>query len=180
MPMRSVVDSGFEVSVDEDTSFRFAEFAPYKSLSGLHLKEMDVGWWDSGRARIVMLELKGETIWDAFDSSDDEVHEHLVSNLRAKATDVLLMLAASWIGTTEGAKIRALLPARVGCYPGDDHIKLIFLIDTPPARRLLLTPVKDALNRKVAGRTRLFGIKHVTVIDFDKATQLGLPVQRHP
>jgi len=180
MPTRSVVESGFTVSVDEDTSFRFAELAPYQGLSGINLKEMDVGWWDEDNAKIVMLELKGDTLWEAFDSSHDEAHEHLVSNLRSKATDVLLMLAASWIGTTKGVQLRNLLPTEVGQYPGDNKIKLIFLIDTPLARRALLAPVKDELNRKVAGRTRLFGIKRVTVVDFDKATQMGLPVQRHP
>ncbi len=39
-------------------------------------------------------------------------------------------------------------------------------------------PVKDALNRELAGRVRLFGVRNVTLIDFDQAQKMGLPVER--
>jgi hypothetical protein len=139
---------------------------------------MDVGWWDSSSRRIVFLELKGSSVWDAFDSSEENAHDHLVANLRDKATDVLLLLAAAWIETSRGTELKKLLPAKAKRYPGDGKIKLIFLVDTPASRKPLLSAIKDELNRRVAGRSRLFGIQHITVVDFDVAVKIGLPVTR--
>ena len=111
---RTLAESGFEVTLDWNTSFRLADFDPYRKLSGLSLKEMDLGWWDDSATRVVFLELKGSGLWDAFDSTKDEAHNHLVTNLRDKATDVLM----------------------------------------------------------------LFGVEHLTLVDFDVAVKMGLPVTR--
>jgi CubicO group peptidase (beta-lactamase class C family) len=173
-----VEESGFRVALDRSTGFRLADLAPYRQLSGLCLKEMDVGWWDTASQRIFLLELKGSTVWDKFDADKDAAHGHLVATLRDKATDALLLLAAAWIGTSCGAELKALLPESVQAYPGDGKIKLIFLVDTPASRKPLLSAIKDELNRKTAGRSRLFGIRHLTIVDFDLAVKLGLPVTR--
>lgn len=175
---RTLVESGFEVTLDRNTSFRLADFDPYRKLSGLSLKEMDLGWWDDSATRVVFLELKGSELWDAFDSSKDEAHNHLVTNLRDKATDVLMLLAAAWIGTTRGKQVKKLLPKDARKYPGDGKIKLVFLVDTPASRKPLLSAIKDELNRKAAGRSRLFGVEHLTLVDFDVAVKMGLPVTR--
>jgi len=176
--MRNVVESGFHVTVAAARSFRLADMEPYRKLSGLCLKEMDIGWWDNRGGRVVLLELKGSTIWGGFDSSKDEAHDHLVANLRAKATDVLMLLAAVWIGTTCGRELKLLLPKGVESYPGDGKIKLVFLVDTPPSRKPLLIAIKDELNRQTGGRSRLFGVQHLTVVDLDVAVKMGLPVTR--
>jgi hypothetical protein len=177
---RTVIESGFKVAVDEAASFRLEELDPYRRLSGLHLKEMDIGWWDGAASRLVLLELKGATVWDAFDSSRQPAHDHLIANLRSKATDVLLILAAMWTGTNLGNEFKTLLPPGARSYPGDGRIKLVFLVDTPASRRPLLTAVKDELNRKAAGRARLLGVQHLTVVDYDVALKMGLPVGRTP
>jgi len=173
-----IEESGFRVALDSSTGFRLADLTPYRQLSGLYLKEMDVGWWDTGSQRIFLLELKGSAIWNKFDAAKDAAHDHLVATLRDKATDALLLLAAAWIGTSCGAELQALLPQSVQAYPGDGKIKLIFLVDTPQSRKPLLSAVKDELNRKAAGRSRLFGIRHITIVDFNLAVKMGLPVTR--
>jgi len=175
---RTVAESGFKVSTDSATSFRLADLEPYRKLSGLHLKEMDIGWWDSSTSRIILLELKGSGVWDAFDSSREHAHDHLVANLRDKATDAMMILASVWVGTTRGKEMKKLLPANVRRYPGDGKIKLIFLVDTPRSRKPLLSAINDEVNRKAAGRSRLFGVPRVTVVDFDVATRMNLPVTR--
>lgn len=175
---RTVIESGFKVTTDSAVSFRLANLSPYRKLSGLCLKEMDIGWWDGSAARLVLLELKGSEVWDFFDASKEEAHNHLVETLRAKATDVLMLLAAVWLGTTRGSELKRLLPKEVGRYPGDGKIKLVFLVDTPPSRRPLLTAIKDDLNKRSAGRSRLFGVQHLTVVDLDVAAKMDLPVTR--
>jgi len=178
MKMREVIESGFRVTVPDETSFRFCECCAYKSLSGLCLKEMDVGWWDTGKGKLVFLELKGREIWRDFDSSKDSAQGHLAKSLRGKLTDTLLMLAAVWIGTRIGKELKACLPAHVHQYPNDGNLKFVFLIDTPASRKPMLSPVKDAINKELAGRVRLFGVRHVTVVDLETAREIPLPVQK--
>ncbi len=138
---------------------------------------MDVGWFDDSKGKLVFLELKGEELWDKFDKSKDEAHTHLVKNLREKATDVLLMLAAVWSKTKIGKGIKEILPVKAHRY-SDGILKFIFLLDTPDSRKPLLIHIQDAVNKELAGRVRLFGMERLTVIDFDKAKELGLPVTR--
>ena len=176
--MRVVIESGFKVTLPEVNSFRLCENSAYQKLSGLSLKEMDVGWWDTTNSKLILLELKGIEIWQGFDKSKDTAHDYLVKSLKRKVTDALLMLAAVWIKTEIGKELKASIPARVRQYQGDGSVKLIFLIDTPASRKSLLLPVKDAINKELAGRVRLFGVKRVTLIDFGTAQKIGLPIVR--
>jgi hypothetical protein len=177
-PVREVTESGFKVSWPQSSSFRLAEMAPYKQLSGCCLKEMDVGWHDGTKGHLVLLELKGSELWQTFDRDKTAAHDHLVANLKGKATDVLLILASVWARTEVGAQLSLLLPAAARKFPGASKLKLIFLVDTPATRAPLLGPVKDELNRVLAGRTNLYGIKRVSLVDFDRAQAMGLPVTR--
>ncbi|MBW1792996.1 MAG: hypothetical protein JRJ38_00950 [Deltaproteobacteria bacterium] len=178
MKMREVIESGFKVTLSEENSFRFCESSAYQSLSGLSLKEMDVGWWNTTNSKLFLLELKGQEIWREFDKSEDFAYKHLVTAIKGKVTDVLLMLAAVWVKTGIGNELKAHIPNPVHQYRGEGSIKFIFLIDTPASRQSLLLPVKDAINKQLAGRVRLFGVKHVTLINFDVAQKMGLPIER--
>lgn len=175
---RTVSESGFEVTVPRATSFRLADMEPYKKLSGCHLKEMDVGWVDTANGQITLLELKGKEIWDAFDRDRTAAHKHLVENLGSKATDVLLILSSAWSRSAVGVELAKLLPSGSTQYPGEKKLKLCFLVETPASRAPLMGPVKDELNRMLSGRLQLFGIKRVTLMDFNNAKSMGLPVTR--
>jgi hypothetical protein len=175
---REISESGFKITVPAAASFRFSESPTYKKLSGLILKEMDVGWWDSRTNKMMLVELKSTEIWDEFDKSAETAHGHLVAVINGKATDTLLMLCAAWAGTNEGNDLKAALPSETHSYPGEGNIKLIFLIDTPPSRRALLSPMKDAVNKALAGRVRLFGIKRVILLDLETAEKMALPIVR--
>ena len=99
-----VIESGFHV-IAPRPAFRFADCSYYQSLSGKNLKEMDVCWQDvapNGAARLIVLELKGITVWSTVPDDPTKPHEHLVKTCVAKATDVLLMLAAAWLKTVWG------------------------------------------------------------------------------
>ncbi len=176
--MRQVIESGFKVTLSKENSFRFCESPAYQRLSGLSLKEMDIGWWDTTNSKLILLELKGIDIWQGFDKYKDTAHDYLVKSLKGKVTDVLLMLAAVWVKTEIVKEIRTSMPTHIHQYQGDGSVKFIFLIDTPASRKSLLPPVKDAINKELAGRVRLFGVKHVTLIDFDIAQKMGLPIER--
>ena len=175
---REFTESGFTVTVSSANSFCLAEMDPYKRLSGRNLKEMDVGLIDTANDCLMMLELKGSEVWEAFDYDKKVAHEHLVENLGSKATDVLLILSAAWAKTGVGVDFASLLPQRGTKYLGDGKLKLCFLVDTPATRASLLGMVKDELSRVLSGRLQLFGIKRITILDFERAKSMKLPVKR--
>lgn len=180
MKMREVIESGFKITIPEAHSFRFDENPAYQRLSGVDLKEMDIGWWDTAKNKLILIELKGVELWQGFDKDKECAHEFLVKSLKGKVTDVLLMLAAVWIKTGIGKEIGAHLPRSVHQYTGDGNIKLIFLIDTPVSRQPLLLPVKEFINKTMAGRVRLFGVNNISLVNFDMIQKMGLPIERHP
>lgn len=173
---RVVVESGVEVRLPSG-GFRLAESPGYRPLSGQSLKEIDVGWWDTGRDRLVLLELKGREVWDAPPPASP--HQHLVEVCAQKAGDTLLMLCAAWLGTGSGAALRPTLPPEARSYPGDGRVKVVFLIDVPEGKRELLIALRDELNARLRGKLALFGIRVVTVVNLETAQKMGLPVQRH-
>ena len=176
--MREIIESGFRFRLPEAECFRLSENVTYQSLSGRNLKEMDIGWWRSTERKLFFIELKGAEIWENFRKSPDQAHEYLVKSLNKKTTDVLLMLTAMWSGTKIGETLKSGVPEAVHDYIGDGNLKFIFLIDTPVSHKALYAPIKDAINKALAGRMQLFGVNRVTLLDFDLAQKLGLPVER--
>jgi len=173
-----VVESGFKVTVPPGTTFRFCECEAYRRLSGLGLREMDVGWCETDGSKLTLLELKGQGVWRGFEQGRDSADRFLIEKIGGKATDALLMLASVWAGTRVGTELAACLPKCSRKYPGDGALRLVFLIDTPASRWELLLAVKDRLNRRLGGRVRLFGIGSLALVDYETARRIGLPVQR--
>lgn len=169
-------ESGFKVDLSTVDWFRFSECPGYKEIKGLHLKEMDFGWWDSSSNRLILLELKGVELWSGPGAFTTPPHKHLIDNLRDKITDTLLMLSAAWLQTNKGNEIRECLPASVREFHDLSGLSFIVLVDTPESSRPLLGVVKDAVNGKLAGKVRLFDVKNVAVLDLIAAQKMGLPV----
>jgi len=185
--IRTIHESGFVVTLPKDLSFRLCEMAPYERLKGQHLKEMDVGWFDAKERSIVLLELKGKEVGEEWKAQERDgskngckrkPHEHLIENLGNKGTDCLLIFSAVWAKTEVGEEFQRLLPQDCWKYPAKGKIKLFFLVDTPSSRRELLLEVKHKLNETLSGRLQLFGIQRVLLLDFNKAREMGLPVER--
>jgi hypothetical protein len=173
-------ESGFRIA-PPDPAFRIAETAAYRALSGRRLKEMDVGWWETlpdGRHRLLLLEVKGIKVWQTPPDNPAKPHEHLVQTCVDKATDTLLMLAGKWTATTWGQELTKELPVEVSVYPGDAALKLVFLIDIPTRRRELLLAVREEINSRLSGRLGIFGKQSVSIIDFESAQKMGLPITR--
>jgi hypothetical protein len=91
---------------------------------------------------------------------------------------MLLTLGAVWSDSEMGKEIMKGLPGKIHKYPGEGKIKLIFLLETPKSRIPLLVPVKDRLNQIMRGRIRLYGLRHITLVDFETAQKMDLPVPR--
>ena len=179
--MRPLRESGFEMSLPCEISFRFCEMPRYKKLYGAgSLKEMDIGWWDEDKRHMLLIELGGEGTWKKFEQAGvrGKPKESLVNELAAKFTDSLLMLAAAWAGTEAGQELKESLPRDAHAYPGTQRIRMIFLLDTPSAHKRSLLIVRKMLKRRLEGKVQLWGLLPIEVIDYDSALKLNLPISR--
>ena len=104
--MATYEESGLRLTLPDDQHFRFADLAPYRSLSGQHLKEMDFAWIDQGK--LILLEVRSyaqvtETLTGPdFMPTKGRAAPFRFQALLDKVTDTLLMLAAAWAGTGWG------------------------------------------------------------------------------
>lgn len=176
--MTTYTESGIEVRLPDGQGFRFSECAAFQRLSGKHLKEMDFGWWDAPRSRVLLLEVKGREVWDeVWKRKDTSPTEHLVAVLERKAIDSLALLSAVWLQTHEGASISAEIPTEAHSFPGDGRLVLAFVLDTGVNDRALLSAARDRLNERLAGRLALVGTRNAIVADVEGAARAGLPVR---
>lgn len=170
MPLTAYIESGLKIELDSAISFRLADTKFYRARSGLHLKEMDFGWWDNETRTLWLLEVKGEETWES------DSHEQLIPTLQKKIVDSLLMLTAMWSGRSPGSELSLELPEPVRISSQVDQIRLVVVIPTPAKRKPLLSAVGTKLNQLVCGEIGLFGIRRVSVLDAGSAITRGLPV----
>lgn len=149
-------ESGLRVDLRGKDHFRFQDCPAYRSISGQNLKEMDFGWWDADT--LWLLELKDY----AHLSPEERLPGHLLEELANKATDVLLMLAAAWIGTEMGNGLKACLPKHS---QRPHRLKLAFVLKVEPILVPQIQTLKDTLNQRLRGRIALFDIRNVILID---------------
>lgn len=173
--MTDIVESGITVKVAGDESFRLQDSPTYQRLSGLNLKEMDVGWWEPSQGVLVLMELKGEGLWE---EGGPERRSWRLDSLERKANDTLLILGSVWSETRTGLGFAEQMPPEARAFPGENNLRLVFVIDTPESRREFLPVVKEELNARLAGRLRLFDVRRVAVMDVDSAASRGFPVSR--
>ena len=165
---RVIIESGFKATFPEEKSFRLQDIDVYRRLSGKALKEMDIGWWDEDKNRLVFIELKG---------GDTEFEKkHFIDNITQKVTDVLLIMSAVWIGTRKGNDIRKQLPEPIHHYHEDRRLMFVVVIDISDESLQLIPPVREAINGRLEGRLHLFGVHRIFIVNLSRAIQMGLPV----
>ena len=181
--MRHFEESGIRMDFPDCNWFRFCDMPTYASLSGQNLKEMDCGWRDSEQGVLWLIELKGEEVWLSESTqmmrqckqierpSLSRPTPKLMHTLLVKAVDSLLILGSIWSGTGTGNNFLNYLPSELSSYPGDGNIELLFVIDTPPSRRGLLTAPRQQLNRLLQGKLGLYNIRRIEVLDVNNATR---------
>ncbi len=175
-------ESGLRVEAPPP-AFRLSTLTAYRALSGRSLREMDVCWLDTARLgppRLLLLELKGMKVWDSPPDDPQRPHEHLVRSCVEKANDTLLMLLSACLPTPWGEGLAQQLPVPLAGLLRTAALKLVFLIDIPATSRELLLAVREEINHRLAGRLGVFSLRHVSVIDFESARKMGLPVTRPP
>ncbi|WP_437914627.1 hypothetical protein WME73_02565 [Sorangium sp. So ce302] len=160
-------ESGLIVSLPDGASFRFADCPTYRTLSGRSLKEMDFGYWDDQRRRMVLLEVK-----DYSDRSPKD--EHLLETMVAKGRDSLLMLNAAWQRRGAG---RALVEEIPGVFREEVPVRLYFILKVRQSEFASLRHLRDPIRTKVLVYAELLGLNaNVQFLDHQKAMTIGLPV----
>lgn len=165
--MATYEESGLRLTLPDDQHFRFADLAPYRSLSGQHLKEMDFAWID-GQGRLILLEVRSyaqvtETLTGPdFMPTKGRAAPFRFQALLDKVTDTLLMLAAVWSGTAWGRTLSPLLPLEAR---QPLPLKVVIAVDLPPALTVHLQGLRDSLNARLQGRLALVDVPRVVLID---------------
>jgi hypothetical protein len=171
--MPTYQESGLQVHLPDEDSFRFEDCAAYRRLSGWSLKEMDFGWWDGDRQIFWLMELKDYSRL----SPRERLPEPLFDNLLNKATDSLLMLSSVWLQTEQGATLRRCLPDT--CHRLPPRLKLVFVIKLHQLPIIAdLGPLGVRLKTRLRGRVALFDldVRDVAIADHQTAIKLGLPL----
>ncbi|WP_437763270.1 hypothetical protein WMF27_41910 [Sorangium sp. So ce281] len=168
-----VEESGFAFTPPDVAWFRFEDLPTYRRLSGAGVAEMDFTYWDPGRGRVVLLEVKDYTGRDA--------PGHLADCLIAKGRDSLVMLQSAWRGgdTGIGATLAGELPERLRVR---SRVRLIFVLKVDVATRMKpISTMKDQIAWSIRAYAELLGLTCDTVVmNQDKATALGLPLRVSP
>ncbi len=160
-------ESGLRLTVPDGHWFRFADMAAYRALSGRHLSEMDVGWWDhSAAGTLWVVEIKDYSGLPA----TEQLPTHLLERLTSKATDVLLLLSAAWLNTNRGQQLRVALPVACRSVPlAPKRLRLVFVlrVHAPmgPDLQRSFGVLKSALAARMSGRAALFDLEDVSLCD---------------
>jgi hypothetical protein len=173
--------SGIKAEWPEERGFRFSRMGGFSSFTGGRLKPMDLGFWDERKGTLWLVELAGREIWMPRTSEDNPLGvayaepgspmpaPRMTHTLLMRALDTLVILGCIWSGVGSCADLVHEVPVPVRMYPGENHIRMMFVFDTPQDRLELLSPIKDELITLLAGRTRLLGIDRISVLDVRSA-----------
>ena len=165
--MAIYIESGLCLDLPDGQHFRFADLPAYKTLSGQHLKEMDFAWINGGK--LFLLEVRSyaqvsTTLTGAdFVPVTGQPAPHRYQALIEKVTDSLLMMLASWAGSTCGQSIRDALPAGA---KKRLPMKLVIAVDLPAHLAVHLQGLRDSLNDRLRGRIALADVSSVVLIDY--------------
>jgi hypothetical protein len=159
-------ESGLRVALPAEGSFRFADIAAYRRVSGQAVSEMDVGWLD--RDRLILLELK--------DYSEHESRQDLRAKLVAKGRDSLVMLHAVWRDLGDFARaLGSELPP--GCR-APQKLLLVFVLKTGAAGvpGMGLRSLKEDVQSHISAYAEILGVRSLIVLllDHHKAIEKGL------
>lgn len=165
--MTVYIESGLRLDLPNGQHFRFADLAPYQTLSGQHLKEMDFAWVDSGK--LFLLEVRSYAhITQPLSLADfvpvqNRPDPFRFSALIDKVTDSVLMMLGAWADTTWGQQLKAQLPAAAHARM---PLKLVVAVELPAPLRVHLQGLRDSLNARLRGRVALADVRNVVLIDY--------------
>jgi len=164
-------ESGLQVALPDESGFRFADLPAYSSLKGCGISEMDYGWSDDEKAALCLLEVKDYT-------APTDLPGHLLAKLIAKGRDCLVLLHSAWSELGERAKaLRAELPDPCR---HRKQVRMFFVLKRDPAvlKREGLGVMQDKLRAQITAYASLLGLRSmVLLVDHEKASRMGLPVQ---
>ena len=169
--MTVYTESGLRFDLPDDQHFRFADMAPYKSLSGRNLKEMDFAWVSNGS--LIVLEVRSyEQVTSTLTGADlmpvkGQPMPHRFEALIDKVTDSLLMLLAAWAGSTWGQQLKASLPAAARAIM---PLKVVIAVELPASLKVHLPALRDGLNARMQGRAGTVDVRRVALIDYARLT----------
>ena len=178
-------ESGFKFYLDDEYSFRFERLESYKKgLGNSGVKEMDFAWVD-GSGTLILLEAVSRGAIPRFVKQREiekcplnHQRDAFLDYLAAKATDSILMLAATWIPTDYGGLIDNETPTVFSSQSEPLNISMnFFLVGAGIGESMAY---KKDLSRKLSGKLRLFDSEQIAVYgNAERAGEkLGIRIER--
>lgn len=178
-------ESGFKFYLEDECSFRFEKLESYKKgLGNSGVKEMDFAWVD-GSGALMLLEAESKGAFPRFVKQRkiekcplNHQRDAFLDYLAAKATDSLLMLAATWIPTDYGEKINNETPTVFSSQSTQLRISVNFFLVGAGNGELIA--LRKELSRKLAGKLRLLDSEKIAVYgNAEKAGEkLGIRIEK--
>lgn len=160
-------ESGLRLELPAGRHFRFADLAPYKTLSGQNLKEMDFAWIHAGK--LFLLEVRSYSqVTTTLTAADfvpikGQAVPHRFQALIDKVTDSVLMLLAAWAGSAWGQQLKAALPAPAHSVM---PLKVVIAVELPATLTIHLQSLRDGINARLQGRIGVGDLQRVVLIDY--------------
>ncbi len=173
--MPEFVESGLVFTLPDGACFRFESLNTYNTLSGQGLREMDFGWWDRNGS-LSLLEVFSRGAIGRLGSADG-----LSSVCISKIVDSILMLSAMWLGTKTGNCMQNEISQSFPVFREPEPV-FIYIVLVSSRDQVLSLPMMDIFNNRLYGKTRLFGIGRVSVLNAEQIIRegpnLGIRVRR--
>ncbi len=165
-------ESGITIDLSGFEYFCFENCLGYRTLSGSHFKEMDIGWYDPLEDTLYLVEFKDFTFKQIEDSS---IANQVILDLVKKSVDSISMILAVKADTTYSSKLRSCLPASFNV--STSVIKMIHIINCPPNKVPYLQFIRNKVKEHFEPYQKLFDVKHCTVVSVEQAKKFLSPIK---
>lgn len=165
-------------------SFRFSTCPGYLPLSGVGLKEMDIGWFEPGAAggtgKLYLIELKDFTIETLAGRRGYSYPtyaakaEFIIDELVRKSIDSVCMLIAVAAGVPSATLLSPCLPPSY--HPGAP-IQLVHILHLSPSLEPYLTFINEQVRNKIKPYQQLFSVGPCTVLSHAQAMTIFSNIQ---
>lgn len=177
-------ESGVTIDLTGRESFRFSTCPGYLPLSGIGLKEMDVGWFEpnaaGGAGKLYLVELKDFTIETLVGRAGKSYStyaakaEFIIDELVRKSIDSVCMLVAVAAGVPSAVLLSPCLPPS---YRPGTPVQLVHILHLSPSLEPYLTFINEKVRNKIKPYQQLFAIGPCTVLSHARAMNVFSNIQ---
>ena len=177
--MMPYTESSITLNFPDNNYFRLSECDAYKQLN--HIREMDFCWYDKGKDKLYLIELKdwGNASIDeendpavsaeAIDEIKQGITKYRIKNLLEKSLDTLCMFSSILLNRPTGRRINDCAPFDITL---NTEIILLSVINWNVPDFSYVSDINSAYRSQLNSYAKLFGVEKYLVMTKQSATGL--------